>query len=160
MKQIFDVYGRFLLEAAVVVTLIVLLFAGISDENGNRGVLRMIGAKLPVNSVDYNGYADYNVYEAESTKDAPVIRLQLGTMIKKGNCKLSDCIVAEDYAANTLPITIISVKAPDDTDVTGDCNLDTTDIVFHNAGVYTVTVSAKDDVNHKRVKVIKIPVNE
>lgn len=160
MKQIFDVYGRFLLEAAVVVTLIVLLFTGISDENGNRGIFRMIGAKLPVNSVDYSGYADYDTYHVESIKDAPVIHFQIGEMIKKGNYKLSDCIVAEDYAANSLPIKIISVKAPDDTDVTGECDLDTTEIVFHESGVYTVTVSAKDDVNHKRIKVIKVPVNE
>ena len=160
MKQLFDIYGKFLLEAAIVVTLILLLFAGISDENGNRGMLKMIGAKIPVNSVDYSSYTDYDSYQTESTKEAPVIHLQLQTMIKKGSCKLSDCILAEDYAANPLSIKVISVKAPDDMDITGNCNLETTEIVFEQPGVYTVTVSAKDDANRKRVKVIKIPVNE
>ena len=60
MKQLFDIYGKFLLEAAIVVTLILLLFAGISDEKGNRGMLKMIGAKIPVNSVDYSSYTDYD----------------------------------------------------------------------------------------------------
>lgn len=160
MKQVFDIYGKFLLEAAVVVTLIVLLFVGISDGNGNRGIPRMIGAKIPLSSIDYGGYTDYNSYQSESSKEAPDIHFQFQEMLEKGSCKLSDYILAEDYAANPVQIKIVSIIAPDGTDVTENCNLDTTEIVFEESGIYTVTVSAKDNANRKRVKTLNIPVNE
>ena len=120
----------------------------------------MIGAKLPIDSVDYEGYTDYNSYQTESTRQAPEIYFQSGSLIRTGNNKLSDCIMAKDYAANMLQIKVISIKNPDDTDITSQCNQDTTEIMLNDPGVYTVTVSAKDDANRKSIKVIKFPVNE
>lgn len=90
----------------------------------------------------------------------PVIRFEAEDIIKKGKQKLSDYIIAEDYAANRLAIRILCIKDPEQMDITGDYKGDTTEILFPEAGIYTVTVEAKDDANRKSVNVIKIPVNE
>ena len=155
MKQVIEVYGKFLLEAVGVAALALLLLVGIRDTEGNRGIFQMVGAKLPVES-----YFDAEIYKSESEKQPPTIRLQLETMIKTGTQKISDYLIAEDYDANLLPIKILCVINPEGTDITGDCNSDTTEILFPEPGIYTVTLAAKDDGNRKTIKVVKIPVND
>ncbi len=160
MKQVIEVYGKFLLEAAGVAALALLLLVGIRDTEGNRGIFRMVGAKLPVESTVVEDYLDAEIYKSESAKQPPAIRLQLEAMIETGTQKISDYLIAEDYDANLLPIKILSVINPEGTDITGDCNPDTTEILFAKPGIYTVTVEAKDDGNRKTIKVVKIPVND
>ncbi len=160
MKQVIEVYGKFLLEAVGVAALALLLLVGIRDTEGNRGIFQMVGAKLPVESIVVEDYFDAEIYKSESEKQPPTIHLQLETMIKTGTQKISDYLIAEDYDANLLPIKILSVINPEGTDITGDCNPDTTEILFAKPGIYTVTVAAKDDGNRKTIKVVKIPVND
>lgn len=160
MKQVIEVYGKFLLEAVGVAALALLLLVGIRDTEGNRGIFQMVGAKLPVESIVVEDYFDAEIYKSESEKQPPTIRLQLETMIKTGTQKISDYLIAEDYDANLLPIKILSVINPEGTDITGDCNPDTAEILFAKPGIYTVTVAAKDDGNRKTIKVVKIPVND
>ena len=50
MKQVITAYGHFLLEGIVLVLLLVLLFCGIRDEEGNVGVFHMAGAGFPLNT--------------------------------------------------------------------------------------------------------------
>lgn len=160
MKQVIEIYGKFLLEAAGVAALVLLLFIGIHDAEGNRGIFRMIGAKLPVGNIVVENYLDAEIYKSESEKQPPEIRFQPETMIKKGIQTLSDYLIAEDYDAKLLPIKILCVINPEGTDITGDCNSDTTEILFPEPGIYSVTLAAKDDGNRKTVKVVKIPVND
>ena len=160
MKQVIEIYGKFLLEAVSVAALVLFLLTGIHDSEGNRGIFQMIGAELPVGSFADENYIDSEIYGQESRKKMPVIRFETEDIIKKGKQKLSDYIIAEDYAANRLAIRILCIKDPEQMDITGDYKGDTTEILFPEAGIYTVTVEAKDDANRKSVNVIKIPVNE
>ena len=50
MKQVIEIYGKFLLEAVSVAALVLFLLTGIHDSEGNRGIFQMIGAKLPTGS--------------------------------------------------------------------------------------------------------------
>ena len=160
MKQVIEIYGKFLLEVVSMAALVLLLLTGISDSEGNRGLFQMVGAKLPVGSFADENYPDLKIYEQESSKQQPTVYFRSATMIKKGKRKLSDYIIAEDYAANQLPIRILCVKNPEETEITGECDNDTTEILFAESGIYTVTVAAKDDGNRKTIKVVKIPVND
>lgn len=68
MKQVIETYGRFVLEAVVVSFLFILLFTQITDKDGNKGVLKIIGAGLETGGVDYGSYTDFDVYQAENAK--------------------------------------------------------------------------------------------
>ena len=46
MQEIIRVYGKFLISAIVVVLLMAILFGTITDENGNQGILKIVGAHL------------------------------------------------------------------------------------------------------------------
>lgn len=156
MKQIIDIYGRFLLDVAIVVLLVVLLFSQVQDENGNQGVIQIIGARIDTTDIDYAGYTDFDTYVLDSVKEAPVITYTGSNAIRVGTRRLSDYIKAADYAGSELLIHIISVTSSAGVELA--CSVDT-DVEFAQAGIYTVRVKAVDGINKKTVSEIQIPVN-
>lgn len=159
MKQVMESYGVFVLEALVVSLLLVLLFTQITDKAGNKGVLKIIGAGLETEGADYGSYTDFDVYQAESAKSAPIITYDTPAALKTGSNRLADYIKATDYAGGELPIKVISVQNPAGADVTVECDEDTV-INLTEPGIYKLTVSAVDDGNRLSTCEIKIAVNK
>lgn len=160
MEQVIREYGGFLLSGTAVVFLIIILFTGIEDDAGNKGALAIIGAQIEIENTDYHSYTDFqNAYQTESSKTAPEIVYQ-GGHLTTGTVKITDYIKAEDYAGRLLQIRILSIVNPADTEITDVYNPDTEEITLTESGIYTVTVSALDDINRLSKCVIKIPVNK
>ena len=66
MREVFEYYGRFLLEGIVLAALLGMIFGGMKDENGNQGLFAILGAKIKMETVDYRNYTDFKVvYKGE-----------------------------------------------------------------------------------------------
>lgn len=159
MEQIIKVYGKLLLEGMVLIALLTILFVEIKDEEGNKGVTRIVGAKLEVENVNYNLYTDFKTtYQNESNKKAPEIFFD-GTHLYSGVCIIPNYIKAMDFSGTELEIKVSSIKDAAGTELIGDYDHDTGEISFV-PGIYTVEVSAKD-VNNKLTRcMIQIPVSK
>ena len=159
MKQVITAYGHFLLEGIVLVLLLVLVFCGIRDEEGNVGVFNMTGARLSIEHTDYQGFTDFRgTYVSEAAKTEPEISYIEGNL-QTGRVCFANCIKAVDYAGNTLSFWVDSVKAPDGREIVDSYNADTKEIYLEQAGVYEVTVSVCDSGNRTLDGIIHIPVN-
>lgn len=159
MREVFEYYGKFIIEGIVVIALLSLVFVGITDREGNRGIYHMTGAKMDLLNIDYRNYADFKeCYKAESEKAAPSI-YYVGENLETGRHVLAEYIKAVDWAERNLSIRVISIQAPDDTETIGDYNPLTGEITFSQAGVYVVHVVAKDESNKFAEAKIRIPVN-
>lgn len=156
MEEIVKQYGNMLLEVLIVGLLFVLIFINIEDTDGNKGILQIIGARLYEETADYAAYTDFDAYEEDACKSAPVIEYS-GTNILVGERNLSDYISAIGYAGSEVPVKIISVvdKNGRELPVT-----DKQKVYFDMTGIYTVTVRAVDNTKKVTVCTIKIPVNE
>ena len=159
MEQIGSVYGKFILEGIAVVCLTGFLFWNISDNDGNVGMLEIMGSNLPKIDEEYDSYTDFKqVYNEESNKDAPKISFITGA-VDTGKIKLSQIIKAVDYSGNEINLVVMSIKNMENVELIENCNLETTEIELTNAGVYSVLVKATDDGNRTTECRIKIPVN-
>lgn len=157
MEQIIKNYGRFVLDAVVVALLMVLLFSQITDAEGNRGILNMIGAGIDTGSINYADYTDFNTYVAESSKPAPVITYNGSNSIHAGVARLSDYIKAADRTGAEIAVRVVTLTDQAGTEL--PCDADT-EANFPEAGIYTVRVTAVDDINKRTTSDIRIPVNK
>ena len=156
MEEIIKIYGKFLLEAAVVVLLVVFLFANVTDGEGNTGVFQIIGAGMDTATPDYPSYGDYPAYEEEGRLPAPVITYHGGNSIRVGSVRLSDHITASDHAGRALEIRVLSVtdKEGKTLPVAGN-----TTVNFINAGICGVRVRAVDDAGRCTECLVQVPVS-
>lgn len=144
MKEIINVYGEFILESLVIVMLFLHIFVGIRDENGNSGVLQMIGSNLTVGDVNHLSYIDFDEgYREECSKNIPQIQF-LGTHLDIGIHKVSDMFVAYDYAGRSLPITIKSIRDVNGTDLLINYDISSDEIYFSKEGIYTLELETMD----------------
>lgn len=159
MKQVIEQYGKFILSSIIVFAVLYVIFEGLMDNEGNRGIFAVIGAQIKVDNVNYNTYVDFqNVYKAESEKEAPQIRFENIRLIT-GIHALSNYIKAVDYAGNPLAIKVLSVCAPDGTNLLASYNNNTTEFLMSQVGIYTAKVLAVDDGNRTTEVMIQIPIN-
>ena len=160
MKQVITAYGHFLLEGIVLVLLLVLVFCGIRDEEGNVGVFNMTGARVSIEHTDYQTFTDFRgTYVSEAAKTEPEISYTVGNLQTGRNC-LTDCIKAVDYAGNVLSFWVDSIKTPDGREIVDSYNADTKEIYLGQTGIYKMTVSVCDSGNRTVDGVIYIPVNQ
>lgn len=160
MKQIMTMYGKFLLEGTVLVLLMTMIFISIEDEEGNKGVFEIVGAKLEIESASHSRYSDFSgTYQAESRKATPKIAY-IGGYLQTGICSLSDYIKATDYAGRELPVKITSIRSPQGTEVLDTYDPDTAEINLEQSGIYIVTISVFDDGNRVSNGKVRIPVNK
>ncbi|MBQ8278249.1 MAG: hypothetical protein IJZ23_00230 [Roseburia sp.] len=160
MEQVVRIYGKFVLESVAMICMVGFLFCKMTDEDGNTGMFKVVGAKLPMESEDYNAYTDFRqTYQEESNKAAPQITYVGGTLSVGVSC-LRDVIKAFDYSGRELEIAIMSIKGIDGSELIGDYNTETSEINLTQAGVYVVTVSAGDDIHKVSQCTVRIPVNK
>ncbi len=159
MKLIFDTYGKALLEAAVVVTLLTFLFYGVADHSGNTGIFHVAGARTDTGNIVYDEYMDFKNYAAEGEYRKPQIVYDDEQVLTVGTCDLADYIHAYDYNGNVLPIRIIACFNPDGLQLSPDSAGDSLTLFeFVTDGIYCVRVSATDENNRKNVCEFSIPV--
>lgn len=159
MEQIVKTYGKMLLESVAVVLLIFFLFSSIQDEEGNKGIFKIVGAQLGTESTDYNTYTDFDTYMVESEKVYPEITFAAGSTIYRGTFSVSSYIKAVDYAGNEISLKVRSIINPRGNELIHTFNADTMEISFPMPGIYIMEVSATDREARKTVCTIRIPVN-
>ncbi len=158
MEQVIKEYGQFLLSGITVVLVMLLLFTGLEDTQGNIGAFKMFGETIETIDINHDTYTDFKeIYWIESKKPFPVITYISGHL-KTGAIKLEEHIKAVDYAGRELEIKITAIEGPDGKEKIGEYNDVTTEIVISNPGIYTVNVNAVDDGNRSSQCIIRIPV--
>ena len=158
MEKILKEYGPFLLAGFVLVMLLAVILSGITDEDGNRGIFRIIGAKLDVESAEYTSYTDFDTYQTEAGESLPEIAFD-GTMgVYTGVMALADYVRAVDFSGAALSVSFVGLEDISGNDLSGSYNAETGEITFSEPGIYCLTVSAMDGGNRKAVKSITIPV--
>ena len=58
MEKIMDEYGRFALDLLAMGLLLAYLFGTVTDAEGHRGILEIMGAQIAVWDTDYTAYQD------------------------------------------------------------------------------------------------------
>lgn len=157
MEQVIRAYGRFLLEASVLVLLVVLLFTGIMDDQGNRGIFSMMGKY--VDEEEAFGDMDFKGYQRESQRSNPTIAYVGTETLYTGNYPLSAILRAVDDEGVELPIEVNSICDSLGIERTEECLVDASHIQFAGKGVYTLRVTAVDVRNRTSTCEIRIPVN-
>lgn len=159
MKLVIDTYGEFFWDGMVLVLLFILLWYGVTDDDGNHGIFAMAGEMLTSESRDYREYCDFSEgYLVESKKPAPQITYS-GMALQTGLNRLSDCIKAYDDAGNELTVKIMSIIDMNGTDWIAFYSEDTTEIRFDSQGIYMVKVAAVSANKKRTICTIRIPVN-
>lgn len=159
MEAILKNYGKFLIAGVCLVLLLALLLVGITDEQGNRGIFKIIGARLAVSGTDYTAYSDFDTYGIESEKSYPEITFDGLAGMNVGVRKITDYVTAVDFAGTALPIRFVKFEDAMGNDLTDTVNAATMEIPFPAPGIYKVTVAAIDNENRKTVTDICVPVN-
>lgn len=161
MEKIMDEYGRFALDLLAMGLLLAYLFGTVTDAEGHRGILKIMGAQIAVWDTDYTAYQDYDVYEAEAQKDKPVIEYIADKPMTLGDNRVADYIAASAWDGAELPFLIIKVEdwRGTEVDLNGVYNEADYSLNFLNPGIYKVRVVASDAGNRKTECDISIPVS-
>ena len=161
MEEIIKQYGRFFFSAAVFVLFLSLFFFNITDDAGNKGILKIIGAKFTVSDNKYEDYKDHDSYKKESQKALPTIRYAYAGNVYSGtDIKLSDLIEAKDYQNADLPMRVLRIKNSTGDEITGIYDAVSGKIRFPDQGIYKVAVTVTDQAKKKKTCTINIPVNK
>lgn len=158
MRTVMKTYGRFLLAGITSVLLLVLCMSVITDDRGNRGFFRIIGAQMEIESADYKEYTDYDAYGAESAKSFPEITVRAAVSIHMGINIISDYVQAIDFAGEALPVRILKLENENGDDISGWCDTDNGSINFGEPGIYTLTLAATDSGNRETKMCVRLPV--
>lgn len=161
MEKIMDEYGRFALDLLAMGLLLAYLFGTVTDAEGHRGILEIMGAQITVWNTDYTAYQDYHTYEAEAQKENPVIEYIATEPMALGENRAADYIAASAWNGAELPFLIIRVEdwRGTEVDLNGVYNEADNSLNFSNPGIYKVRVVASDAGNRKTECDIRIPVS-
>ena len=150
MHEVIKVYGKTILQAIILVGVMRLVFRGVTDENGNKGIVEIVSGHM---DQQMENPADFETFYEESQKAPPHFETAITGYLKIGTYQMTDIIKAWDYAENELQIQLMKVISPDGTVL--ENKLD-----FQMPGVYEVSVMTEDHDNRVRYAVVNIPVNE
>lgn len=159
MELVIKTYGKFLAEGIVVVLLLGLLFWQLDDGNGNRGILHIMGAHFEAEQTDMGEYVDFQSYQSEGKRSAPVISYNASNALYTGTYSIAEYITAVDDAGAALAVRLLGMWDPfgAEVDVTGQNG--NGEMVLEYPGIYTIKVAAADAGNKRTVCLIQIPVN-
>lgn len=150
MHEVIKVYGKTILQAVVLAGLVWLIFKGVTDEGGNKGIVEIVSAQMDQQS---ENPADFETFCEESQKLPPYFETVVTGYLGIGTYQMTDIIKAWDYAGNELQVQLMKVVSPDGTIL--ENKLD-----FQMPGVYELNVMTEDHDNRVRYALVNIPVNE
>lgn len=158
MKEILDAYGEFFLEGLVIGLLFINIVFGIRDAEGNQGAFHLMGNKVSINNIRHTGYMDFkSTYSDECNKSMPQLQF-IGLHFGVGNNKLSDYLVAYDYAGRRLPIVVKRIIDKEGVEVSDIYNRDSDEIFFQKVGIYIMEAEIRDSENRIVRYKIHLPV--
>lgn len=161
MKAIIEQYGKFIMTGTVLAAFWAVIFFGMTDENGNRGIMHVIGANFADIDIDYGAYSDYGTMMSEGQKQKPVITTVANTYMCAGIAyPVANLVKAADYAGHALPVTVDGIQNESGNDVMHIYQADTGKITFPDGGIYEFIVHAVDEGNRSTCVQLKIPVNK
>lgn len=158
MELIIKTYGKFLLEAVALGLFLMLLIAGVRDEQGNVGVFHMLGAFFEEEQT-ISGSDFVNCVE-ESKRAMPQIFYKKVEPLCVGSYDVEEIFGAVDCEGNALPLQIQGVFNSQGIREPEAYLKDTTQIKFDEQGIYTVQICVMDAWNHESICKIRIPVNQ
>ena len=145
MKEIMKEYGGAMFTAAVVISVLTIIFSAVTDSDDTEGI-------------DYNAYIDYGAYQSEIAKDAPTIEYQGTGSLVLGTVQVADYVKAHDYNGQELAVKLLKFCDSDGNELPDQMDAAAGTITFHTAGIYSFTVKATDSGNRKTTAVIHVPV--
>lgn len=160
MREVFEYYGRFLLEGVVLAALFGMIFGGMKDENGNQGLFVILGDQIEMETVDYRNYTDFKVVYKRESEEAPPYIYYEGEGLEIGRHVLFDYIKAIDSEGQNISVVINSIKGANEVELIEEYNPNTGEISLSKPGVYVISVSAKDKSNKRTEAIIRIPMNQ
>lgn len=158
MKLIIDSYGKFILETVVLISLLMLLFTGIRDDAGNQGVLKIIGANLQTDGIDYKAYRDFDKYAEEAQKKSPGITYHVPIQMRAAVNIIADYISAVSDTGEVLKLKVLSVKDINGLEMEGAYDSGAQTLTFPSPGIYTLRLQTVDQINKKTIVDIDVPV--
>ena len=155
MKEIMKEHGGIMFTAAVVISVLTIIFSAVTDSDG---IVKIIAAHMDTEGIDYNAYVDYGAYQAEIAIDAPVIEYQGSGSLAPGTVNVADYVKAHDYNGQELAVKLLKFCDSDGNELPDQMDKASGTITFHTAGIYSFTVKAMDSGNRKTTAVIRVPV--
>ena len=151
-----DRYGKGIAAGIVLITVMVLLFAGIRDEQGNRGIINIVKTWIPEEeTITENAAIDAFAEAGEVAY--PTIRYAYNGMLHRGAYLPGDLFSAVDGMGEERSVLWCEMTDPHG----NSCTIESQqgDVVFDVEGIYTVRVCATDEANRRSVCEFQIPVN-
>ena len=158
MKEIMKEHGGMMFAAAVVISVLTIIFSAVTDSDGNRGIVKIIAAHMNTEGIDYDAYADYDTYQVEIAKDRPVIEYQGTSSLPLGAFHVADYVKAHDYSGQELTVRLLKFCDSDGNELPNQMDKASGTITFYDAGIYSFTVTAIDSGNRKTTVEIHVPV--
>lgn len=158
MREIIKEHGGAMFTAAVVISILTIIFFAVTDSDGNRGIVKIIAAHMNTEGIDYNAYVDYGAYQTEIAKDTPVIEYQGTGSFAPGTVQVADYVKAHDYNGQELAVKLIKFCNSDGQELVDQMDATSGTITFGTAGIYSFTVRAVDAGNRKTTVEIHVPV--
>lgn len=156
MEQVLQCYGKGIAAGIVLITVMVLLFAGIRDEQGNRGIINIVKTWIPEEeTITENAAIDAFAEAGEVAY--PTIRYAYNGMLHRGAYLPGDLFSAVDGMGEERSVLWCEMTDPHG----NSCTIESQqgDVVFDVEGIYTVRVCATDEANRRSVCEFQIPVN-
>lgn len=133
MKEIIKEHGGAMFTAAVVISVLTIIFSAVTDSDGNRGIVKIIAAHMDTEGIDYNAYIDYGAYQSEIAKDAPTIEYQGTGSLVLGTVQVADYVKAHDYNGQELAVKLLKFCDSDGNELPDQMDAAAGKITFESA---------------------------
>lgn len=159
MEQVLRQYGRGILAACTCLLLLLLLFSGITDEAGNRGILKIVGARVQTEQLPYDSFKDFSSVQEEAQRPKPVVEEQFksSTITAGESYRLTDYVRAVDDAAVSYPVVLEKVENGKKEDVTADTYGEGL-VCFPDSGIYKLRLRVRNAAAKKNWYTIQVSV--
>lgn len=156
MEQVLQCYGKGIAAGIVLAAVMVLLFAGIRDEQGNQGIVNIIKTWIPEEDIITENAAIDAFAEAGNVA-YPTIRYVYNGMLHRGTYLPGDLFLAVDGMGEERNVLWCEMTDPHG----NSCTIESQqgEVVFDAEGIYTVWVCSADEANRRSVCEFQIPVN-
>lgn len=159
MEQIIRTFGRFILDAVALMAVFALIFTNMTDEEGNRGIINILGAHMQTPSIEYVSYTDFDKYSQEAAKSSPRIECN-ALQMTVGTNQVGDFLTATSSSGASLEVEVMDI-----TDIAGNSYMANYDessntVTLSAQGVYTFRVCSVDEINQRSIVDINIPVTK
>ena len=99
MHEVIKVYGKTILQAVILVGVMWLVFRGVTDENGNKGIVEIVSGHMDRQT---ENPADFETFYEESQKAPPHFETAITGYLKIGTYQMTDIIKAGVYEVSVM----------------------------------------------------------